>query len=120
MRKVLIVDDEADVLNALSSSLERQKDLEVYVARDGEEALKILETSTPDIVVLDLVMPKIGGEQVLRWMRRRDRTVSTPVIISTARRETSSLISLMNAGATDYIMKPYDVQELIRVIDIYV
>jgi two-component system alkaline phosphatase synthesis response regulator PhoP len=120
MRRILIVDDEPDVLRSLKSSLERRKDFKVSIASDGEEALKILENETPDLVVLDLVMPKIGGEQLLNLIRKDSRTVDTPVIVSTVRRETASLINLMNAGATDYLMKPYDVRELLAVINAYI
>jgi two-component system alkaline phosphatase synthesis response regulator PhoP len=120
MKRILIVDDEPDVLSAIKSSLERQRDFKVSVAQDGEEALEILKNETPDLVVLDLVMPKVGGEQLLRLIRQNERTVAVPVIISTVRRETSSLAGLMKAGATDYLMKPYDIQELIKTVNNYI
>ncbi len=120
MRRILIVDDEPDVLHALKSTLERQKDFKVSVARDGEEALQMISIETPDLVVLDLVMPKIGGEQLLQFIRKDAKTATTPVIVSTVKRETSSLVNLMNAGATDYLMKPYDVRDLLKVINTYI
>ncbi|MEK7849653.1 MAG: response regulator [Candidatus Omnitrophota bacterium] len=120
MRRILIVDDEPDVLQSLKSSLERQGDFTVAVAKDGQEALKKLESEAPpDLIVLDLVMPTINGEEVLKSIRKNFKTVDVPVIISTVKRETSSLINLMNLGATDYLMKPYDVKELTRLINSY-
>lgn len=119
MKRILIVDDERDVLEVLKSSLERQHDLKVEVAQDGEEALKMMEQHSPDLVVLDLVMPKVNGEDVLRKIRNNYKMASTPVIISTVKRETSSMINLMNLGATDYLMKPYDVAALKKLIDLY-
>ena len=120
MKRILVIDDEPDVLTAIKSSLERQRGFKVSIANDGEEAIEVLKTETPDLVVLDLVMPKLGGDRLLRLIRQNERTVETPVIISTVKRETSSLVDLMNAGATDYLMKPYDIRELIKVINLYV
>ncbi len=116
----MIVDDEPDVRQSLKSSLERQGDFQVALAKDGEEALKKLEAeASPDLIVLDLVMPAINGEEVLKSIRNNFKTVAVPVIISTVKRETSSLINLMNLGATDYLMKPYDVKDLTRLINSY-
>jgi DNA-binding response OmpR family regulator len=120
MKRILVVDDEPDILNALKASLERQLDYEVDTAGDGEEALKKLEKSTPDLIILDLIMPKINGEDVLRMIRKNYKTMNTPVIVSTVRRETSALVNLMNLGATDYLMKPYDIKDLNRVVGIYI
>ena len=117
---ILVVDDEPDVLEALKSSLERTRNIKVATAKDGEEALQILENESPDLVVLDLVMPKINGEEFLKRMRKDHKTEKTPVIISTVKRETSSLVHLMNLGATDYLMKPYDIKELTDVINTYI
>ena len=120
MKKILVVDDERDVLDVLKSTLERQGEFKVAVAQDGEEALKILEDETPDLIILDLVMPKISGDQLLRLIRKNFKTQDTPVIVSTVKREISSLVDLMNLGATDYLMKPYDIQELNRTISMYI
>jgi DNA-binding response OmpR family regulator len=120
MKRILVVDDEPDVLNVIKSSLERQHEFEVDTAKDGEEALKKLEISTPDLIVLDLVMPKLNGEELLKRLRKNFKTINTPVIVSTVRRETSSLINLMNLGATDYLMKPYDMNDLTKIIGIYI
>lgn len=121
MRKILVVDDEPDVLDALKSSLERRRDIQVAIAKDGEEALKVLEKESQDLVVLDLVMPKINGEELLKRMRKNFKTEKIPVIISTAKRETSSsLVNLMNLGATDYLTKPYDIKELYKLVDEYI
>ena len=119
MKNILVVDDELDVLNVIKSSLERQREFSVDIAKDGEEAIKKLENSTPDLIILDLVMPKINGEQLLTLIRKNFKTSNTPVIVSTVRRETSSLVNLMNLGATDYLMKPYDIKELNRLISLY-
>lgn len=121
MKRILVVDDEPDVLSALKASLERQLEYEVDTAGDGEEALKKLENATPpDLIILDLIMPKISGEELLKIIRKNYKTMNTPVIVSTVRRETSALVNLMNLGATDYLMKPYDIKDLNRVVGTYV
>ncbi len=120
MRKILIVDDEEDVLFSLKSRLEREGDFRVTTAGDGEEAWKILQAQPLDLVVLDLAMPKMGGEKLLQIIRKDLRFGELPVIVSTVARDTSSMLNLMDAGATDYLMKPYDVRELIKVIKTYV
>ena len=120
MKRILVVDDEPDVLGAIKSSLERLQEFKVDTAKDGEEALKSLEKSTPDLIVMDLIMPKINGEELLKRIRKDFKTAHTPVIVSTVRRETASLINLMNLGATDYLMKPYDIKELSKAISSYI
>ncbi len=119
MKRVLVVDDEPDVLKVLKSNLERLEKLEVDIASDGEEALKKIQDTTPDMIILDLIMPKISGEELLKLIRKNFKTMDTPVIISTVQKETASLVNLMNLGATDYLTKPYDIKELIRTVNVY-
>lgn len=120
MKRILVVDDEPDVLSSLKSGLERQETFVVETAQNGEEAWQKVQDSAPDLIVLDLFMPKLSGEDLLKLIRKNFRTMDTPVIISTVRRETSSLVHLMNLGATDYLMKPYDIKELNRLIEAYI
>lgn len=120
MKRILVVDDEPDILNTLKSGLERQKSFVVETAENGEEAWKKVQEAAPDLIVLDLFMPKLSGEELLKLIRKNFKTLDTPVIVSTVRRETSSLVHLMNLGATDYLMKPYDIRELNRLIEMYI
>lgn len=120
MKRILIVDDEPDILEVLKSSLERQKDLSVDVACDGEEALKKLGPEAPDLIILDLALPKMTGEELLKLIRNNFKTSDTPIVISTVARQVSSLINLLNLGATDYLIKPYDIKELTETIHRYV
>ncbi len=120
MKRILIVDDETHVLEALKSTLERQQEYSVTTARDGEEALKKMEAEIPDLIILDLMLPKIKGEELLGLIRNNIKTLNTPVIISTVKREVSSMLNLMKLGATDYLMKPYDFGDLRDIIKIYI
>ncbi|MGE5280411.1 MAG: response regulator [Deltaproteobacteria bacterium] len=121
MRRILIVDDEEDILVSLKHLLERNnKEYRVALARDGEEAWEILKSAPQDLVILDLAMPKMGGEKLLQLIRSDAAMTDMPVIVSTVTRETSAMVKLMDAGATDYLMKPYDIRELTKVIETYI
>lgn len=111
-RKILIVDDDQEILDLLKANLERWGQVEVVTAGDPEEAKRKVVSEAPDLVVLDLVMPKGDGGEVLKFIRENPGTANIPVIISTVCREISTLIRLMSLGATDYLVKPYDIREL--------
>jgi len=119
MKRILIADDEPAITGALKSILQRRA-FHVSVAEDGEEACRKIEDENPDLVVLDLLMPKMSGEQVLKSMRLNLKTSETPVIISTARRDIPTFANLMSMGATNYLMKPYNIRELTSLIESYI
>ena len=81
------------------------------VCHDGEDALDLVQAADYDLIVLDLMIPKVPGKEVLRTLRIRDGV--TPVLILTAVAETRSTIDLLNLGADDYMTKPFDLGELI-------
>jgi two-component system response regulator MprA len=109
MKRVLVVDDEP----AVRSALERALRLEAYaveVAADGREALDRIASGTPDAVVLDVAMPHVDGLEVCRRLRGAgDRT---PVLILTARDEIDDRVAGLDAGADDYLVKPFALKEL--------
>jgi DNA-binding response OmpR family regulator len=106
---VLVVDDEPTVTEVVSIYLERAG-YEVIVASDGESALEILEGQPPDLVVLDLMLPDVGGLEITRWLRARG---DTPIIMLSARREEVDRILGLELGADDYVVKPFSPQELV-------
>src|SRR5690606_18922842 len=110
---VLVVDDEINLRKVLGATL-RREGYEVVLADDGEEALARFSEGGIDIVVSDLVMPKIGGFEVLRHVTEKDPTV--PVILITAHGTVDSAVSAIKTGAFDYITKPFDQTELRQVI----
>jgi two-component system response regulator MprA len=107
---ILVVDDD----RAIRESLHRALELEGYriiTAADGAQALDLVAAEQPDVIVLDLMMPNVDGLTVCRRLRaRRDRT---PILMLTARTETSDRVSGLDAGADDYLPKPFDLDELL-------
>jgi DNA-binding response OmpR family regulator len=108
---VLVADDDADILELVSFRLERAG-YDVVSARDGEEALKQAVELQPDLAVLDVMMPKLNGYEVTQEIRRSDATRAMPVILLTARVQDVDITRGFDAGADDYIKKPFSPQEL--------
>lgn len=107
-KRILIVDDEPSVRESLKVLL--KKDYELYLAEGGEEGLEAVSRYTPDLILLDLVMPQMDGMAVLRALREQGRLI--PVIMLTATRMLKTAVEAMRSGATDYLTKPFDVDEL--------
>ncbi len=103
--KILLADDEPDVLNFLKYTLEKEG-FWVYTAFNGETALKLAKEVNPEIIVLDVMMPKMDGIEVCRQLRGMTEFKKTPITFLTARSEDYSEIAGLEAGADDYITKP--------------
>jgi DNA-binding response OmpR family regulator len=108
---VLVADDDRDILQLVSFRLERA-DYEVVQANDGEEALRLVKELRPDLAVLDLMMPKLNGYEVIREIRQNEETKAIPVILLTARVQEADVARGFEAGADDYLKKPFSPQEL--------
>ena len=109
--RVLLVEDEPRLADNIATALREGPGFAVDVCHDGEEALLLCRTVDYDLIVLDLMIPKRSGQEVLRTIRLRDGV--TPVLILTAVSETQKTIDLLNLGADDYMTKPFDLGELI-------
>ena len=108
---VLVADDDADILSLVAFRLERSGYV-VATASDGEEALSLAFERAPDLAILDVMMPKMTGIDVTRALRADDRTKRLPVILLTARVQEADVQRGFEAGADDYIKKPFSPQEL--------
>lgn len=106
---ILVVDDEPSIGEVVSIYLQRAG-YRVVVARDGQAALDAIEQRMPDLVVLDLMLPKVDGLDITRRLRAQG---DTPIIMLTARREESDRITGLEMGADDYVVKPFSPQELV-------
>jgi DNA-binding response OmpR family regulator len=110
MVKLLVVDDEADLIAELKPFLERMG-YTVITASDGESALTKIAESKPDLIVLDVIMPRLDGREVLRRLRRADNW--TPIILLTRVGNTAERTLGLQEGADDYLNKPFDALELV-------
>jgi two-component system, OmpR family, response regulator MprA len=108
--RVLVADDDAAVRDALRRAL-ASEDYDVVVAADGEETLRVFAESPPDGAILDVMMPGPDGLEVCR--RLRSRGDSTPILLLTARRDVSDRVAGLDAGADDYLAKPFSLDELL-------
>lgn len=109
MRRVLVIDDEPQIRKLLRISLER-KEYEVYESASGFEGLQDIQTVRPDIILLDLGLPDMDGSQALAELRSWS---DIPVIVLSVRDLERDIVSLLDAGADDYLTKPFNVGELL-------
>ena len=108
-KKILIVEDEKNIVDILSFNLGREG-YETLAAYDGEKGLKLALEENPDLILLDLMLPKMNGFDVCRAVR--EKNTSTPIIMLTARESESDKVFGLELGADDYITKPFGVREL--------
>jgi DNA-binding response OmpR family regulator len=107
---VLIVEDEPEMARLLSRGLE-EEEFEVSLARDGRAALEMSSSGLYDLILLDVMLPKMGGLEVARQLRRREQ--ETPVLMLTARDSLHDIVNGLDAGADDYLTKPFSFLELL-------
>ncbi len=113
IQKVLIADDDEEMLDMTSLQLSR-KGLEVTTARDGQEALDKIEADRPDIVLLDIVMPRRDGWEVCRFLKANPATRHIPVLFLTCKGQDEDILKIHRADADGYFIKPFDMAELAR------
>jgi diguanylate cyclase (GGDEF)-like protein len=109
---ILVVDDDPDIARFVEVNL-RSAGFDVAVATDGEEALRRADEIRPDLVLLDVMMPRVDGFEVAQRLRRNTRTANTCIIMLTAKAQSSDKVLGLTAGADDYIIKPFDPIELL-------
>ena len=115
-KKILIADDEPNIVTALEFLLQRNG-YEVYVARNGESALKVVEAHQPDLVLLDVMMPVKSGYEVCQRMRERPDWRHIKIIMLTAKGRDVEMSKGLSIGADLYITKPFSTQELVAKIN---
>lgn len=108
-QKIVIVEDEQAISDIIKYNLEKEG-YKVYTAYDGEEGLKLIESIDPDLILLDIMMPKMDGLEVCRRVRI---TKETPIIMLTARAEELDKVLGLELGADDYMTKPFGMRELV-------
>jgi two-component system response regulator PhoP len=109
--RVLMVEDEPRLAENVARSLRESAGYAVDIAADGQEGLFLAESNAYDVMLLDLMLPKMDGMELLRRIRQSGQ--HTPVLVITARDDKESVVALLNAGADDYLTKPFDLGELL-------
>jgi DNA-binding response OmpR family regulator len=110
MSRILVVEDDPAILRGLSDSLRRES-YEVLTAADGESAQHLIEEKNPDLIILDLMLPKLSGYEICRKMRSEGNV--TPILMLTARGEEGDRVLGLDLGADDYVSKPFSLRELL-------
>jgi DNA-binding response OmpR family regulator len=113
MKKILIVDDEPNIVMSLEYIFKKE-DFEVFIARDGAEAIEIVENSMPDIILLDIMMPNVDGYQVLNYLKESETLRKIKVIFLSAKNKSSDIELGLQLGADKYISKPFSVKNLVK------
>lgn len=111
--RILIVEDERGLTDVLTYNLQREG-YDVLVAHDGQEGLRKAQMQLPDIVLLDLMLPRLDGLEVCRELRAGERTRSIPILMLTAKAEESDQVVGFTMGADDYVTKPFSVKVLLQ------
>ncbi len=108
---ILAVDDDVEVLETLGRVLKHEA-FDVSLASSGAQALNLLEQRMPDLMILDIIMPEMDGITLCRRLRRDSRFVTLPILFLTAKGGTDDIVSGLDSGADDYVVKPFELQEL--------
>ncbi|MFN6945474.1 MAG: ATP-binding protein [Cytophagaceae bacterium] len=112
---MLVVEDHADLNNFICSCFENE--YQCIAAFDGEEALKKIRQDLPDIIITDLMMPKMNGIELVKNVKADEKTFHIPIIVLSAKDQLASKVSLYDEGVENYLTKPFDIQELRAIID---
>ena len=110
--RILVVEDERSIADLVAEALKRQG-YRVETAGDGDQALEAAETTLPDLIILDLMLPKLDGWEVCRRLREEETTRRIPIIMLTARRDEKDVVAGLELGADDYLRKPFSLAELL-------
>ena len=112
MKKILVVDDEPEICRLLKMLLTKEK-YEVITAPNGEEALKILNSTLFDLMILDMLLPGIGGYEIIKQVRDKSLQKLLPIMIISGNTSKEDEIAALNAGADYYVRKPFENNELL-------
>ena len=112
LHRVLVVEDEPDLATLIKHALERSGEARVEIVPAGDQALRRVAESPPDVVILDLNLPVLSGTEVCRILRAQPATANIPIIMLTARTSEGDRVTGLDLGADDYVTKPFSLREL--------
>jgi len=111
-KKILIVDDEPNIVMSLEYTF-KKNNFEVFIARDGKEALELLKTQIPDVIILDVMMPMVDGYATLEQIKKSEHLKKCKVIFLSAKNKQSDIEKGISLGADLYMTKPFSVKKLV-------
>jgi len=114
--KILVIDDEPNIVQTLQDRLE-MNEYKVFTAGNGQEGLEKFEQEHPDVILLDVIMPVMDGHEMLETLRKRPDGQDVSVIMLTARSQSQDIARANACGIDDYIIKPFDLSELLEKIE---
>jgi DNA-binding response OmpR family regulator len=117
-KKILVVDDEVDLVETIRFPLESEG-FTVLVSYNGEDALNQARTENPDLILLDIMLPKLDGYKVCRLLKFDERYRNIPILMLTAKTQEKDKTIGMETGADEYITKPFDMDELLEKVKAY-
>jgi DNA-binding response OmpR family regulator len=112
MKKILIVDDEPNIVMSLEYTF-KKSNYEVFIARDGQEALELLKSIYPDVIILDVMMPLVDGYATLEQIRKDANLTHTKVIFLSAKNKESDIEKGLALGADAYLTKPFSIKKVV-------
>ena len=118
MKKILIVDDEQDIVESLKFVLE-STGYNCFTALNGEDGLKLAKELIPDLIILDVMMPKINGYKISRLLKFDNKYKNIPILMITARSQEEDKLIGEETGADEYITKPFDLDDVLRLVEKY-
>ncbi|MCA6065851.1 response regulator [Chryseobacterium sp. RG1] len=116
MKKIVIADDEHKILMSLEYSF-KKSGYDVFIARDGTEVLDFLKTMTPDVILLDIMMPNLDGYSTLELIKQDEKLKDTKVIFLSAKNNPKDIERGLEMGADAYVTKPYSIKKLMQQIE---
>ena len=117
MKKILIVDDEPNIVMTLEYTF-KKSNYEVFIARDGQEALDILKTNFPDVIILDIMMPMVDGFATLVQIRKDANLQHTKVMFLSAKNKESDIEKGLALGADAYMTKPFSIKKVVEKVEV--
>lgn len=116
MRKILIVDDEPNIVMSLEYTF-KKNNFEVFIARDGQEALEILQNQLPDVIILDVMMPLVDGFETLEQIKKNERLQHCKVMFLSAKNKESDIEKGIALGADAYLTKPFSIKKVVEQVN---
>ena len=117
-KKILIVDDEQDIVESLKFVLE-VSNFECFCAYNGEDGLKMAKEVSPDLIILDVLMPKINGYKICRLLKYDNKYKNIPILMVTARSQEEDRLIGEETGVDEYITKPFELDEIVKKVEGY-